>query len=108
MDLSPSAKFPFALQNSFTNGSVVEKANASTYSGISLDTNQRMMRLLNQEKEPNSKNIIEEDNERYAGEDDEDIEGTEGSEKSALSNLREKPRFGGMDGSSIPFPQTIG
>ena len=107
MDLSSSAKYPFALQNSMTNDSAIGRSNAPSQSRP-FDTNQRMMLRLNQEKVSDSRNIMDEENERCADEYEEDNDRNEDSEKGALSQLTNRPSFGGVEGPSNPYPQTLG
>ena len=108
MDLSSSAKYPFALQNSLTNDSAIERGNAPSQSSISFDTSQRMMLRPNQEKASYSRNIIDEEDEICNEEYEEDNDKNEDSEKGTLSQLTNTPRFGGVEGPSIPYPQTLG
>ena len=103
MDLSPSSKFPFAMQNSFPNGSTMEGRDRSTLSSMPLDANQRMMMMLNQGKSANSSMITDEQNERFTEEDEEDDERNEDPEKGTMSIMKNKRKFEDMEGHSIPF-----
>ena len=108
MDLSSSAKHPLALQNPLTNESSIERDNTPSQSSIPFDVNQRMMLRLNQETAPDSRNIMEEENERCAEEYEEEDDRNEDPDKGALSQSRNGPRFGGMEGPSIPYQQSLG
>ena len=93
MDLSPSSKFSFAMQNSFPNGSTMEGINRSSLSSMPLDANQRMMMMLNREQIATTNMTIDEENAKYAEEEEEDDEGNEEPEKGILTNMTKKRRF---------------
>ena len=103
MDLSSTAKLPFHLPNSFTNCSMVGARVAPSESGISLETNQRMMMMLNQGKSANSSMITDEQNERFTEEDEEDDERNEDPEKGTMSIMKNKRKFEDMEGHLLPF-----
>ena len=100
MDLSPSSKFPFAMQNSFPNESTMVGRDRSTLSSMPLDANQRMMMMLNREQIANTSMAIDDESERYAEEDEEDDEGNDESDKGTMANMTKKRRF---EDTTAPF-----
>ena len=69
----------------------------------SLETNQRMMMMLNQGKSANSSMITDDQNERFTEEDEEDDDRNEDSEKGTMSNMKNKRKFEDMEGHAVPF-----
>ena len=108
LDLSSTAKLPFHMPNSFTNCSSVEGRDGPSDSVIPLDTNQRMMMMLNQGKSANSSMITDDQNERFTEEDEEDDDRNEDPEKGTMSTMKKKRNFEHMEGLSVPFTLDAG